>query len=236
MRKVLAFTMSLVLLLALTACNSQQVQQSDTNQQEPEPTVNQVEPEPEQPTVTQLSQTEQKQTEENILQGDELIEAFQDTYDGCMGYSINEDEQIQYEISELTSHKGFYESKSGKAYPADYAEQYIEWRPLVESLDDSARPASSEGTSSNQTATPTEAVQSPSESDSTAQATQAQSGETPACGGNPSGWIDPSTQHIIHDPSSFSDGTSIGEDYVHSRDPVSGWGSGGSIGLNRNRK
>lgn len=226
MKKVLAFTMSLVLLLALTACNKQQSQQPDTSQQEPEPTINQVEPETAQATANQLSQTEQKQNEENILQGDELIEAFQDTYDGCMGYSFNKDEQIQYEISELTSHKGFYESKSGKAYPADYAEQYIEWRPLANSLDDSAKPASSEGTSNNQTATPTEAVQSPSDSGS-----QAQGGETPASGGNPSGWIDPSTQTIDHTQTQLEGGTKIREGTtIHSYDPETGWGSAGGLG------
>lgn len=135
MKKVLAFTMSLTLLLTLTACNSQQVQQPDTSSQpEPEPTINQVEPETEQPTVTQLSQTEQGQIEENILQGDELIAIFQHIYDRSKGACSNEQDQLVYEIGEL-SYYACFEMDTKKELPEDFLDQYVDWRPADDFAD-----------------------------------------------------------------------------------------------------
>lgn len=229
MRKTLVFTMSLVLLLSFTACNKQQSQQLDTSQPEPEPTVNQVEPEPEQPTVTQLSQTEQKQTEENILQGDELIAIFQEVYNtGKEQVGASDDERLELELSILPIEAN--RIGGGKQLPADYAEQYIEWRPLADSLDDSAEQAISEGTSSNQTATPTETVQSPSDSGSQAQGTQSQGGETPSSG-TPASSI-PDDQHMEYD-ASFLEGlpANVRPEDINYIDPVTGGMSAGGTNL-----
>lgn len=290
MKKALAYALSLALVFSLAACSKPQADQPDSNQPDPAATTNQVDattPETEQPTVTQLSQTEEQAgvqpfDTENVLQGDELIEAFQDTYDGCMGYSFNEDEQIQYEISELTSHKGFYESKSGKSYPADYIQRYIDWRLLDADIVDSAdgddyvevrftqvdetvyatgtvniradtsvsstkvgvlktgesvrrtgigiSGTSAEGWSQCVLSNGQVVFISNRYLSTTQSAGGGSTGGGAPAGGNPTKEIDPSTQHITHDPSSFSDGTSIGEDQVAYRDPVSGWGIAKSIG------
>lgn len=236
MKKALAYALSLVLLLSLTACNKPQTEQPDTSQPEPEATTNQTEPETEQPTVTaqiqetaqvtaiQLSQTEQGQPQKEVLQGDELIAVFQHTYDDCQKAPVLEENQIKYEVDSIEFHFTCCFS-TDKALPTDYAEQYIEWRSVKES------PATSEGTSSNQTSTPTETVQSPSVSDSSAQATQAQGGETPASGENPSDEVDLSTQRTEHDPSTFTDFGNLKPDQINSFDPESGLWSAGHFGI-----
>lgn len=137
MRKSLVFTMSLVLLLALTACNSQQVQEADSNQQEP--TINRVEPETEQPTVTQLSQTEEQAgvqpfVADNIVSGDELIAIFQHVYDKCKGVCSNEQDQILYELSEMAFYSSF-ELGSNKELPEDVVDRYTDWRPAYDLAD-----------------------------------------------------------------------------------------------------
>lgn len=145
MKKALAYALSLALVLSLAACSKPQADQLDSNQPDPAATTDQVDattPEPEQPTATQLSQTEEQAgvqpfDTENVLQGDELIAVFQSVYNtGKEQVGASDDEQLELELAILP-----IEAQAlgkGKQLPSDYIRLYIDWRPLDADIVDSA--------------------------------------------------------------------------------------------------
>lgn len=125
MKKALIYSLSLALLLSLTACHRAQVDQPDTNQPEPAAVSTQADVSTPKPaTPEQLSSKAELQE----ISHDELIEVFEKEYEISKGvYNSDSEDTIQGELLAIQ----FTVDSMDKSLPSDYEAQYRAWRPSV---------------------------------------------------------------------------------------------------------
>lgn len=133
MKRALIYSLSLALLLSLTACHRAQAEQQDTNQPEPAAVSTPADistPEPEKPAAPEQLSSKAEQTEPEELSGEALTHYFKLAYDGSKAYvsGLSTEEAIDWEIDVL----GIRAQNENQRLPDDYRDQYRAWRPVDE--------------------------------------------------------------------------------------------------------
>lgn len=137
MKKALIYSLSLALLLSLTACHRAQADQPDASQPDPAAVSTPADvstPEPEKPAAPeQLS----SKTGLSEITHDELLNVFQQEYDTSKDlYHSDSEDTIQGELLAIQ----ITVEGMGKALPSDYEAQYRAWRPSAAQQDAQENP------------------------------------------------------------------------------------------------
>lgn len=133
MKKALIYSLSLALLLSLTACHKPQADQQDTSQPDPaatSPPADISTPEPEKSTSPE--QLSNKQLPE--ISHDELLEVFEEQY--AILQSVDDSDSEDTIQNELFTIQFMIEESMEKSLPSDYEQQYRAWRAAYEDDDD----------------------------------------------------------------------------------------------------
>lgn len=153
MKKALIYSLSLALLLSLTACHRAQAEQQDTNQPEPAAVSTPADistPEPEKPAAPEQLSSKAEQTELEELSGEALTHYFKLAYDGSKAYvsGLSTEEAIDWELDVLNIRA----QNENQRLPDDYKDQYRAWRPVDEAPATTAQQAQQvSDTTKNQT-------------------------------------------------------------------------------------
>lgn len=132
MKKALIYSLSLVLLLSLTACHRAQADQPDASQPDPAAVSTPADvstPEPEKPAAPEQLSSKAGLSE---ITHDELLNVFQQEYDTSKDlYHSDSEDTIQGELLAIQITVEGME----KALPSDYEAQYRAWRPSAAQQD-----------------------------------------------------------------------------------------------------